>query len=79
MDDMQAMAKRIAIATGLDNVFKQEGWQVGRQEGMAGRRAERNPQRHRVPRTRPLTRRGEERVRPDVRTPGTVGSNATML
>ena len=33
MDDMQAMAKRIAIATGLDNVFKQEGWQVGRQEG----------------------------------------------
>jgi len=33
VDDMQAMARDIAIASGLDNVFRQEGWQVGRQEG----------------------------------------------
>jgi len=37
MDDMQTMARRIAIASGVSDAFKQEGrqegWQVGRQEG----------------------------------------------
>ena len=43
MDDMQTMARRIAIASGVSDAFKQEGrqegWQVGRQEGrQEGRR-----------------------------------------
>jgi len=33
VDDMQSMVRNIAIATGLDNVFRQEGRQEGWQEG----------------------------------------------
>ena len=37
MDDMQTMARRIAIASGVSDAFRQEGrqegWQEGRQEG----------------------------------------------
>jgi len=33
VDDMQTMARRIAIASGVSDAFKQEGWQEGRQEG----------------------------------------------
>jgi len=33
VDDMQSMVRNIAIASGLDDIFRQEGWQVGRQEG----------------------------------------------
>jgi len=33
VDDMQTMARRIAIASGVSDAFKQEGWQEGERKG----------------------------------------------